>query len=153
MRHVLSDRTIELDETIAAPLKQVWAAWTTTEGITSWLVQEAEIDLRIGGAYELYFAIEAPKGSRGAEGCKVLSYAPQRMLSFSWNAPPTIPKLRKLGPCTWVVLEFEALDPNKTAIRFRQFGIKVGKEWDEYLAYFESAWPNVLAALKKHFQS
>ena len=153
MRHALADRIISLRETVPAPLERVWEAWTTTGGVTSWLVDEADIELEINGKFEIYFAKDAPEGSRGGEGCTILSYSPRRMLSFTWNAPPTIPELRKLGPCTWVVLEFAADDESSTTISFKQFGIKSGLEWDKYLDYFQNAWPNVFAALKKHFSS
>jgi len=34
---------------VDAPLAQVWAAFTTGEGLRSWMAPHAEIDLRVGG--------------------------------------------------------------------------------------------------------
>jgi len=100
----------DLETTVNATLDEVWHLWTTTEGIKSFLVDEANIELEPGGTYEVLFDMSAKEGFRGSEGCCILSYLPQEMLSFTWNAPPTIPKLRKLGPCTWVVVRFESMD-------------------------------------------
>ncbi len=152
MKHEQADRKIELSATINTSLDKLWYAWTTDDGIQAWLVENSKIELSVGGNFEIYFSMDVPQGSRGSEECKILSYAPMSMLSFSWNAPPTIPTLRADGPCTWVVLQFEKTDDAHSKISLTHYGIKSGStEWDEYLAYFESAWPHVLTALKKHF--
>jgi len=95
--------------------------------------------------------MSAKEGFRGSEGCCILSYIPEEMLSFSWNAPPTIPKLRKLGPCTWVVVRFESLDDKIVRVKLTHMGILEGEDWDKYQEYFTNAWPKVLEALQKSF--
>jgi uncharacterized protein YndB with AHSA1/START domain len=142
---------IEVEGVVEAPADQVYEAWTTAEGITSWLAEAANIELTLGGSYEIFFAIEAPEGQRGAEDCKVLSFLPNRMLSMSWNAPPSIPGLRKLGPCTWVVVEFEPESDSQTHLRITHLGLSTGEDWDTYYKYFARAWPNVLKACQDHF--
>ncbi|MCP4684446.1 MAG: SRPBCC domain-containing protein [bacterium] len=145
------DRRIDLETTVNASADDVWKLWTTSEGMKAFLVEEAHIDLEPGGPYEVYFDKTAPEGSRGSEGCRILSYLPNEMLSFSWNAPPTIPALRQLGPCTWVVVRFISQGDKKTQVKITHLGIMEGSEWDKYLEYFTNAWPMVLKACKKHF--
>jgi len=145
------DRRIDVEATVNASLDDVWRLWTTTEGMKSFLVDEADIKLEPGGFYEVFFDMEAVEGSRGSEGCRILSYLPQEMISFSWNAPPTIPELRKLGPCTWVVVRFEAVSDKQTRVKITHLGILEGADWDRYLEYFTKAWPFVLEACQKHF--
>ncbi len=60
----------------------------------AWWAQESWIELRIGGAFEVYFLLDQPRGAQGAEGFRILSYRPLEMLSFSWNFPPEIPEIR-----------------------------------------------------------
>ncbi len=144
-------RTINKEATIAASTKDVWRAWTTTEGITSFFGAAADIELSVGGKFEVYFALDAPQGSRGSEGCKVLAYLPHKMLAFSWNAPPSIPALRDAGAQTQVVLEFTSDKSGATHVALTQHGLGQGKDWDKYHAYFDRAWTNVLASLKKQF--
>lgn len=146
-------REIVVEETIDASATDIWKAWTTTEGIESWLAGKADIELSIGGKYEIYFDPDAPAGSRGSEDCRVLSYSPREMLSFSWNAPPSIPKLRDAGVKTWVVVNIEPTSDSQTKLTITHLGIKDGPDWDAYLAYFEAAWPNVAKACKEHFAS
>lgn len=145
------DRRIDLEATVGGSIDDLWQLWTTTEGMKSFLVEEADIRLEPGGSFEIYFNSEGADGERGSEGCRILSYLPNEMLSFSWNAPPTIPNLRKLGPCTWVVVRFEAVGEKQTKVKITHLGILAGEDWDAYLEYFTAAWPKVLEACKKHF--
>ena len=85
---------LEFEEIIPAPIEAVWQAWTTAEGVRSFFAPQCTIDLRPGGAYEMYFDLEAASGLRGSEGCVVLAIEEPYMLSFTWNAPPELPRIR-----------------------------------------------------------
>jgi uncharacterized protein YndB with AHSA1/START domain len=80
-------RTLEKQVSVPAPIADVWTAWTTAEGVTSFSAPAANIELRIGGPYEWLFMLDAPPGERGAEGCTVQAFLPPRLLAFTWNAP------------------------------------------------------------------
>ena len=41
-----------------------------------------------GGAFELWFGLTQPEGSRGCEACKVHSVRPMEQLVFEWNGKP-----------------------------------------------------------------
>lgn len=136
---------------IPARISEVWKAWTDAEIITRYFAPEAKIELKIGGMYEIYFLLENPPGSRGGEGNKILSFVPQKMLSFSWNAPPQFPIVRREK--TWCVLFFDKLDLNSTLIKFYHLGWKEGEEWNQVYDYFQKAWDYVLANLKKYIEN
>ncbi|MCG8408773.1 MAG: SRPBCC domain-containing protein [Phycisphaerales bacterium] len=144
-----SERILQKEVTVQASLDEVWHAWTTSEGIASFFSPESNIELRIGGPYELYMGkITDASGKRGTEGCRILSYVPREMLSFEWNFPPKVMKLRKSGSKTHVVLRFEDLGENRVRVRFAQLGWKEGEDWDTGYAYFDKAWDGVLDQLK-----
>ena len=145
-------RQIVLETTVGATLDDVWRVWTTTEGVTSFFAPQANVKLEVGGLFELYFAPTDAQGSRGSEDCKILSYLPKEMLSFSWNAPPSIPNLRNAGFKTWVVVRFEQLQARQVKIKLTHLGIRDGEDWDNYLAYFQNAWPRVLASCRTRFE-
>jgi uncharacterized protein YndB with AHSA1/START domain len=98
------ERRIDRQIVVPALREDVWAAWTTSEGATTFFAPRARIDISCGGAYELLWSDddEAPPGSQGSEGCQVLSFLPGEMLSFEWNAPPEFPTVR--GTHTFVVV-------------------------------------------------
>lgn len=148
----LSKRVIEKKKVIPLSVGEVWRLWTTTEGMTSWLVDSADIDLQIGGRYELHFMTDAPAGAQGSEGCVVLAYLPKTMLAFSWNAPPMFPTIRELR--TWVVVTLHPRD-ERTHVKvvhlgWPDSGWTDGSEWPEVYDYFDQAWGNVLAELDKY---
>ena len=141
---------IAVTKTINAPVADVWKAWTTTEGIESFFAPKAvKVEPWPGGAFELWFGVNMPEGSRGSEGCKVHSVRPMEQLVFEWNAPPTIPQIRVLR--TLVYLDFKALPDNRTELTLRNFGYGDGEEWAKNKAYFAQAWPAVMANLEKRF--
>ena len=133
-----------LHKTVTAPVsaKEAWKAWTTSEGVTSFGPPKAIIDLRVGGRYEWLFSNDAPEGQRGSEDCLILSFLPEKMLSFEWNAPPQLPNARRQR--TVVVILFEEKEPGRTTIDFTHFGFGVGEEWDRTYDYFDQAWSRVL---------
>ncbi|MBX3376142.1 MAG: SRPBCC domain-containing protein [Phycisphaeraceae bacterium] len=149
---------ITVEATVNAMPRDVWKNWTTSDGFKSFLKTENRIDLRLGGPFEVYFSMEAPAGSRGSEGCTILSFDPERMLSFSWNAPPKFAHAR--GKHTWVVVHFLPHGAHGTKVVLRHNGFAENAaanpdheaEWKEVRAYFTNAWPRVLASLSDHYK-
>jgi uncharacterized protein YndB with AHSA1/START domain len=135
---------------VPASVDDVWQAWTTPEGVVTFFAPQARVELAVGGVYEMYFAPQSPEGLRGGEGCKILSFVPGEMLSFTWNAPPSLPEVRKEH--TWVVLYFKALEPAKTQVSMVHLGWQMGEEWQKALQYFDRAWEVVLGRLQYRFQ-
>jgi uncharacterized protein YndB with AHSA1/START domain len=137
---------------IGAPVAEVWQAWTTPDGIESFFAPKAaSVEPWPGGGFELWFAVDAPEGSRGSEGCKVHSVKPMEQFVFEWNAPPTIPVIRPLR--TLVYLDFKPLPDNRTELTLRNFGYGDGEDWARSRAYFARAWSAVMANLEKRFAS
>jgi uncharacterized protein YndB with AHSA1/START domain len=141
-------RVVYKEVTLNASPELIWQKWTTEQGIKSMLGVSSKIELEIGGAYEIYFDDEQPVGLKGSEGCKVLSYLPNHMLSFSWSAPPKFPQIRNGEYHTWVVVELEPLGNNKTKVKLTHLGWKEGEQWDQVYAYFDVAWGHVMTALE-----
>ena len=140
---------------VYASVEKVWKAWTTSEGATTFFAPKARIELTPGGSYELYFDLQAPRGSRGGEGCRVLSFLPLEMLSFEWNAPPEFPEVRKqqTQEHTWVVLQFYPLAQGQTRVRLTHLGWMEGEEWEKVFQYFLRAWDIVLGRLVHMFST
>lgn len=138
---------------IAAPASMVWDKWTTEEGLKSFFAPDCNMELRLNGPFEMYFIQDNPVGLKGSEGCKVLSFIPGRMLSFSWNCPPQFEELRALGPQTYVVIELEEDARGSTMISLQHLGWKEEKGWDEVYEYFDKAWEKVLDWLDQSFES
>ncbi len=142
-------RSLEKRVRLAAGPARIFRAWTTPEGLTALLDVEAKVELRVGGPLELYFMPDAPEGTRGSEGCQFLAYLPDRLLAFSWNAPPTIPAARERR--TWVVIELAPAGEGATDLTLTHAGFGEGAAWDETFAYFDRAWGMVIDAMVARF--
>ena len=140
----INNKSIVKNRTIEIPLDALWKKWTTTTGLKTFFGAENKMELSIGGPFEIYFMMENPYGTRGSEGCQVLSFLPQKMLSFSWNAPPHFEAIRNGSHHTWVVVEMEVVSDNQTKISLTHLGWLDGNDWEEVYAYFEKAWDMVM---------
>ena len=142
-------RAIWKEIIVAATVGDVWAAWTTEEGVKTFFAPQANVDLAISGRYEMFFNPDAPVGSQGGKGLRILSYLPEEMLSFEWNAPPEYPTVRQEK--TWVVIQFEAQSPDSTQVVLTHLGWQEGGEWDQVYDYFVRAWDVVMGCLQHRF--
>jgi uncharacterized protein YndB with AHSA1/START domain len=146
-----AERAIDKSVEIAATLDQAWQSWTTREGIVAFFAPDAKIEPRVGGPFQIYIDPGAPAGSKGADDMRFLALQPQRMLSFDWNAPPSLPEAR--AQRTVVILRFESVNASTTRVSLHHVGWGDGGEWDRAYAYFDRAWGNVLGSLKKRWES
>lgn len=146
-----AERAIDKEIVVPASLDQAWAAWTTREGIVSFFAPDAEIDPRVGGAFHIHIDPTAPAGQKGADDMRFMALQPRQMLSFDWNAPPSLPEAR--AQRTFVILRFEAVSANETRVMLHHVGWGQGGQWDATYAYFDKAWGNVLGNLKKRFET
>lgn len=145
----IGGRSLNYSTTVSATPEQVWDAWTTETGLTAFMCDAAFIEPVVGGAYEIYFDMDAPAGSRGSETCTILAYAAPHHLAFSWNFPPSMPAIR--FEHTRVDLQFAPTSDGRTEVRFTQTGWQDGPAWDEGYRYFERAWRSVLHWLEQYF--
>lgn len=143
----LSSRAVRAEATIQAPVSDVWRVWTTSQGAEEFFAQKANIQLAIGGPYEIQFD---PKDERsGTKGLRILSYAPEEMISFQWNAPTEYPEVRKGG--TWVVVQMRPEGPNRTHVTLTHLGWRDGPEWDQAFAHFVRGWGELMKRLERRF--
>ena len=140
------EQMIDLTVDVKAPLDSVWYAWTTKEGLENFFAPQANVDLKPGGLYEIFFEPGKPAGERGADDMHIMAIEPKRFLSFTWNAPGKFPEVRKQR--TLVGLRFKELPGGVTQVKLTQTGWGEGKEWQDVFHYFSEAWASVLESLK-----
>jgi uncharacterized protein YndB with AHSA1/START domain len=146
-----AERAIDKEVVVAATPDEVWDAWTTREGIVSFFAPDAQIEPRVGGAFHIYINPLAPAGMKGADDMRFMALQKPSMLSFDWNAPPSIPAIR--AQRTFVIVRIEPIDAKQTKVTLHHTGWGSDGEWDKAYAYFDRAWGNVLPNLKKRFES
>ena len=146
-----TERALDKEVVVKATLDQAWAAWTTREGITSFFAPDAKIEPRVGGSFQIYMDPGGAPGMKGADDMHYMALQPKKMLSFDWNAPPSLPEAR--AQRTFVIVRFFPVDDSSTRITLHHTGWGDGGEWDKTYAYFDRAWGAVLGNMKKRFDA
>jgi uncharacterized protein YndB with AHSA1/START domain len=146
-----AERTLDKEVLVPASAEAVWAAWTTREGIVGFFAPDAQIDARVGGAFHIHIDPLASPGNKGADDMRFMALQPPRMLSFDWNAPPSLPQARTQR--TFVIVRLEPVDVGHTLVRLHHTGWGDGGQWDQAYNYFDRAWTTVLGNLKKRFET
>jgi uncharacterized protein YndB with AHSA1/START domain len=148
-QHAQAERAIHLEKVVKGSVDDVWKAWTTQDGIVTFFAPASRVEPRVDGAYELYFAPpDQGAGNRGGEGNRILALDPGKMISFSWNAPPSLPEARKQR--THVIVRLRSV-AGGTLVSLTHDGWGEGGEWDKAFTYFSSAWRWVLGMLEYRF--
>lgn len=138
------DKALIFEVSIPAPRATVWQAFTTSEGLSTWLTPGAVVDLRKGGEWTAHF----PNGKTG--GGTILSFTPQEELILSAMAPERFPTVR--AERTIARFRFES-QGESTIVELEQTGWKTGEEWDNAYEYLAAGNAQLLESLRRRFTS
>jgi uncharacterized protein YndB with AHSA1/START domain len=136
---------------INAPVQRVWAAFTTKDGIASWMAPHAEIDLRVGGKMLTNYNAAGSIGDPGTIENTILSFEPLRMLSIKATKPPESFPFRKSIESMWSVVYFEPLPGDRTRVRAVGMGYGTDEESQKLRAFFERGNALTLQSLQRKF--
>jgi uncharacterized protein YndB with AHSA1/START domain len=127
---------------VPGPVPEVWKAFATSEGLSTWLFPNAKVDLRPGGDWLVHF----PGGSTG--GGTILSFIPEKEIVIAALAPDQFPHVRATR--THAVFQFEARGKS-TVVRLTQTGWQSGDEWTRAYEYLAAGNAQLLASLHRRF--
>ena len=145
-----SPKIIKKEVVTTAIIEDAWKAWTTVEGVTSFFVPKAMTEPMVGGRYELFSSLKAPKGFQGTEGCKVLALEPQKHIAFEFIAPPQFPNVRRLK--TRVDVTFgQVVVGGVVKLDLVHSGFLEGEEWDGFFEFCNWNWDLVLGRFQYRF--
>ena len=143
-------KNIKLTQHLECSPKRAWQMWTNSEDLRHFFGESNRIELKVGGAYEIYFSTEAPLGQQGSENCTIISFEKDKSLQFTWNAPPSIPEARNSGKFTKVTINISPIDAHSCHVELEHSGWEFeGPHWQKTNTYFTNAWPFVLKQLEK----
>lgn len=112
MNDVSADRqtTLHVERILAAPPESIFEAWTSPDAIKYWfggtetVIDEVQVDLRVGGRYTIRYRDES--GDEAVVTGEYFHVEPPRRLVFSWTV-----KSREL-----------VVDENMVTVEFRDLG-------------------------------
>ncbi|MBO0888303.1 SRPBCC domain-containing protein, partial [Candidatus Bathyarchaeota archaeon] len=143
-------RQVRKQTVISIPPETAWNGWTSVVGVTSFFAPKANIEAKVGGLYELFFDLNAPRGFQGTEGCRILNLDPPNNLAFEFIAPPQFPNVRRVRTRVDVVFD-EVLKGGLVKVSVIHSGFVEGEEWDESFDFFSWSWELVLGRFQHRF--
>jgi uncharacterized protein YndB with AHSA1/START domain len=147
-QEMVKEKMINLFIRINAPLDSVWSRWSSEKGIKKFFAPACNYELKTFGKLDILFAPQAPAGQRGAEDNRILAVEEKKMVSFTWDAPPQYPEIRKQR--TVVTVRFYPTSAKETLVTLTQTGWGQGADWNTVLNYFNGAWAGFVLPNLKH---
>ena len=136
------EKALKFEVIVPAKLDDVWNAFTTHDGLVTWLWSDVSVELKNGGEWTVHF----PGGSTG--GGTIASFTPSRQIVMRAMAPDKFPTVRRERTiATW---DFEPHGA-ETKVTLTQTGWKAGKEWDEAYDYLAAGNAQLLEQLRYRF--
>lgn len=136
------EKQLKFEVLVPAKIDDVWTAFTTREGLITWLWSDVSVELREGGDWTVHY----PGGKTG--GGSIVSFMPGRQIVIRAMAPEQFPEVRRER--TLAVFDFDAAG-DETRVTLTQTGWKQGKEWDDAYAYLADGNAQLLAQLRYRF--
>jgi len=137
---------------VNAPVEEVWKAFTTKQGIESWMVAKTEFELRVGATWRTSYSKESNLNDDAAIHHTILAYDPGRMLAFRTTKTPRNFPFPNALPKTWNVVYFEPAGPGRTKVTTHMLGYEDNEESQKMRAFFETGNKTTMDSLVKKFQ-
>jgi len=145
------DTRIVHEGVVNAPVDQVWAAFTTREGLESWMAAHATIELKIGGRMKTQYDPKGTVDDAKAIENTILSYEPLRMLSIKVaKAPDTFPFPNAIKNM-WTIVYFTPEGDKTTRVREVSMGFGNDNESKKMREFFNRGNAFTLQKLQKRF--
>ncbi|MEM7558168.1 MAG: SRPBCC domain-containing protein [Planctomycetota bacterium] len=139
---------------IDAPIKKVWAAYTTSEGWQGWVAPVAKVDLKIGGLIKTNYRKDGKLTDDDAITLHVINYVPERMLTLQAELADNFPKILKAREKQmYNVITFGSLkDDKKTKLVSYGIGYKDSPELQSMMKFFIQANEQSYLKLKEYVE-
>ncbi len=121
-----AEETITNETVVEGSTDTVWRLLTTEQGLESWIVPHANVDLRVGGFLRTNHIRDGKIGDENTVTNKILTVNSKKKLAIKLvEAPTSIPLAANLVG-TWYEISLSALPKNQTRVRCVGHGFSEG---------------------------
>lgn len=145
------DSRLVVEGVVEAPVADVWRAFTTKEGLQSWMVPHAEIDLKVGGKMLTHYQPDGKIGDPNTIENTILSFDPERMFSIRATKPPERFPFKEAIKEMWSVIYFESVGPRQTRVRVVSMGFRETDESKKMREHFAAGNDWTVKKLQQKF--
>jgi uncharacterized protein YndB with AHSA1/START domain len=136
---------------VNSPVSEVWKAFTTREGIESWMVPKGTVDLKVMGKMLTTYNKQATLGDEHTIENTIRAYVPERLLSIQCTKAPKGFTHAETFYRMWSVVYFEPLSENQTKVRCVGLGYGDDEASKQIRKHFEGGNAYTLKKLQERF--
>lgn len=134
---------------IDADIDAVWNAFTTSDGLRTWMAPLVEIELAVGGKMKSNYNAKGKIGDETTIENTILSFDPKRMLSLKATGFPKGFPFEDAAKATWSVFYFTELPSSRTRISVVGLGYTDDEQSKKMRSFFATANKQSLDKLKE----
>lgn len=134
-----SDNRVVYEAEVDADIDAVWHAFTTKDGLTTWMAPLVEIELAVGGKMKANYNAKGEIGDKSTIENTILSFDPKRMLSLKATKLPTGFPFEDAAKRTWSVFYFEETPSSGTKITVVGLGYTDDAQSKQMRSFFAAA--------------
>jgi len=147
-------RVQQVSVIVGAPVKDVWAAFTTDAGFVRWAVPVAHVTLGNDGMMESSYRLSGTIGDPDNIRNRIVAYLPERLIVMqNEHVPKGAPFDPDLIRTIRTVIEFEDLGGGRTKVTESGVGYGEGAGYDSLYAFFRGGNAEELASLAQSFRT
>ncbi|MBN2381036.1 SRPBCC domain-containing protein [candidate division WOR-3 bacterium] len=128
---------------------EAFKMFTDNEKLKIWLTEEADVESKVGGKYELFWNPEEREFD-STIGCKVTALIHEKLICFQWKGPKQYSGfMNEVDPLTHVTVSFIPTDKGTTEVHLVNSGYRCSAEWQEARQWFVNMWNFAFGELTK----
>ena len=136
---------------VDASLDEIWSAFTTKQGLESWMAAHADVDLKLGGKFRTHYDANGEIGDPKTIENTIICYEPKRMLAIKVSKAPEGFPFPNAIKNMWTVIYFEEIGSGKTRVREVSLGFGSDEESKRMRQFFDRGNALTLQRLQKRF--
>ncbi|MEX2605300.1 MAG: SRPBCC domain-containing protein [Gracilimonas sp.] len=146
------DKVVIQTAIINTSAEEAFYMFTENSHLENWLTVKADVELRVGGKYELFWTPDDPeKTNNSTYGCKILAFEKPHYLNFEWRGNAEQKEFMNTDrPLTNVTVVFSKLGENQTKVSLIHTGWRPDQDWEAARQYFVNAWKGAFSQLQKY---
>ena len=142
------DKIIHASAELGCSPAEAFKMFTDKASLETWLTEEADIEPKVGGKYELFWNPQEREFD-STIGCKVTALVPDKLIAFEWKGPKQYSSfMNDVDPLTHVAVSFVPTGHDTTEVHLVHSGWRSSPEWEEARQWFVKVWGSAFGELE-----
>jgi uncharacterized protein YndB with AHSA1/START domain len=145
------ERVLRHEITVNGSLADVWNAFTTSEGLMTFMAPVVHLELKTGGVFDSNYRVGSKLGDPGTIHNQVLNYIPMEMFSIKVGLTEQFPERPRQAGTLFAVLTFKDAGAKQALVTISMLGWGNGEDWNQVYSFFDRGNAYTMAELARRF--